>query len=51
MKARTIAELAGGEYFAVEAVVDKSTINTLIPELKASGAEDIIELALSKIVP
>lgn len=51
MKSPTVSELAGGEDFAVEAVVDKATINTLIPELKARGAEDIIELPLSKIVP
>ena len=51
MKAPTISKLATGEFFAVEAVVKKSDINTLIPELKARGAEDIIELPLSKIVP
>lgn len=50
MKAPTVSSLAGGSAFAVEAVVDKSTINTLIPELKARGASDIIELPLSKIV-
>ena len=31
--------------------VPKSEINTLIPQLKARGATDIIELPLSKIVP
>jgi ATP phosphoribosyltransferase len=51
MKAPTVAKLATGEFFAVETVVAKSDINTLIPELKARGAEDIIELPLSKIVP
>jgi ATP phosphoribosyltransferase len=51
MKAPTVAELAGGEAYAVETVVPKSEINTLIPELKARGASDIIELPLSKIVP
>lgn len=51
MKAPTVSELAGGGYFAVEAVVEKAEINTLIPELKAKGASDIIELPLSKIVP
>ena len=51
MKAPTIAELAGGEAFAVETVVPKADINTLIPQLKARGATDIIELPLSKIVP
>ena len=51
MKAPTVAELAGGEAYAVETVVPKSEINTLIPELKGRGATDIIELPLSKIVP
>jgi ATP phosphoribosyltransferase len=51
MKAPTVSKLAHGEFFAVETVVDKNRINTLIPELKAKGAEDIIELPLSKIVP
>jgi ATP phosphoribosyltransferase len=51
MKAPTIAELAGGDAYAVETVVPKGEINTLIPQLKARGATDIIELPLSKIVP
>lgn len=51
MKAPTVSELAGGGYYAVETVVEKTEINTLIPELKARGAQDIIELPLSKIVP
>jgi ATP phosphoribosyltransferase len=51
MRAPTVAELAGGDAYAVETVVPKGEINTLIPELKARGATDIIELPLSKIVP
>jgi ATP phosphoribosyltransferase len=31
-------------------VVNKSDINILIPKLKALGAEDILELDISKIV-
>lgn len=50
-KAPTVSKLAAGEYFAVEGVVPKNEINLLIPELKARGAEDIVELPLSKIVP
>jgi ATP phosphoribosyltransferase len=46
----TISELANGG-FAVESVVAKSTINTLIPSLKDAGATDILELPISKIVP
>ncbi len=49
MKSPTVSKLAGGGY-AVETVVEKRTINTLIPELKDAGATDILELALSKIV-
>jgi ATP phosphoribosyltransferase len=51
MKSPTVSKLAGGEAFAVETVVEKATINTLIPQLKSRGATDIIELPLSKIVP
>lgn len=51
MKAPTVSELAGGDAYAIGTVVPKAQINTLIPELKARGATDIIELPLSKIVP
>lgn len=50
LRSPTVSELFGGGGFAVETVVPKSAINTLIPELKDRGATDIIELALSKIV-
>ena len=50
MRAPTVSELSGGGGFALEAVVAKSDINTLIPALKDEGATDILELALSKIV-
>jgi ATP phosphoribosyltransferase len=51
MKSPTISELSSGDAFAVETVVDKSKINTLIPTLKERGASDIVELPISKIVP
>ena len=50
MKAPTVSELFGGGGYAVETVVPKSEINTLIPALKDAGATDIIELPISKIV-
>ena len=50
MKSPTVNELFGGSGYAVETVVPKSEINTLIPALKDSGASDIIELPLAKIV-
>jgi ATP phosphoribosyltransferase len=50
MKAPTVSELFGEGGYAVETVVLKSEINTLIPALKEAGASDIIELPLAKIV-
>jgi ATP phosphoribosyltransferase len=49
MKSPTLSSLAGGGY-AVETVVEKHSINTLIPALKDAGATDIVELAIGKIV-
>jgi ATP phosphoribosyltransferase len=49
-KSPTVSQLASGG-FAVEAVVEKRTINTLIPALKDAGASDLLELPISKIVP
>jgi ATP phosphoribosyltransferase len=51
MKTPTVSELAGHSGYAVETVVLKETINTLIPALKDRGASDIIELPISKIIP
>jgi ATP phosphoribosyltransferase len=50
MKSPTVSKLFGDDAYAVETVVPKNVINTLIPELKDLGATDIIELPLSKIV-
>jgi ATP phosphoribosyltransferase len=50
MKAPTVSPLSEGGY-AIETVVEKSRVNTLIPHLKAAGATDILELPISKIVP
>jgi ATP phosphoribosyltransferase len=50
MKSPTVSELFGEGGYAVETVVTKTDINTLIPALKDAGATDIIELPLSKIV-
>jgi ATP phosphoribosyltransferase len=49
MKSPTLSSLAGGG-FAVETVVEKRTINRLIPALKDAGASDIVELPIAKIV-
>jgi ATP phosphoribosyltransferase len=50
MKSPTISRLFGTDYYALETVAVKSEINLLIPKLKKHGAEDILELPISKIV-
>jgi ATP phosphoribosyltransferase len=50
MASPTITSLARGDMNAVEAVVPKRGVNTLIPALKAAGARDILEIPISKIV-
>jgi ATP phosphoribosyltransferase len=50
LKSPTVSQLFGGSAYAVETVVHKAEINTLIPALKDQGATDIIELPISKIV-
>jgi ATP phosphoribosyltransferase len=50
MTSPTVNKLANGSDFAVETVVPKRGVNTLIPALKAAGARDILELPISKIV-
>ncbi|MEA2516716.1 MAG: phosphoribosyltransferase [Actinomycetota bacterium] len=51
MRAPTVSQLSESGFLAVETIVAKSAINTLIPRLKALGASDIIELPVTKIVP
>lgn len=51
MKAPTVSQLSETGFYAVETIVPKSAINRLIPELKARGASDIVEIPVTKIVP
>jgi ATP phosphoribosyltransferase len=50
MSSPTITTLAKGDMNAVETVVPKRSVNTLIPALKSAGARDILEIPISKIV-
>ncbi len=50
MKHPTVSQLYKSDYYAVETVISKNDINILIPKLKNLGAEDIIEMEISKIV-
>jgi ATP phosphoribosyltransferase len=51
LKKPTIAHLSDNIWHAVETVVDQYELRDLIPELKRCGAEGIIEIPLSKVVP
>jgi ATP phosphoribosyltransferase len=47
----TVNPLHGEGWFAVETVIDESVVRRLIPDLKAAGAEGIIEYPLNKVIP
>ena len=51
MKKPTVSRLHGIDYYSIQTVVQKSGVNQLIPKLKECGAEDILEIPISKIVP
>jgi ATP phosphoribosyltransferase len=51
MKKPTVSRLHGIDYYSIQTVVPKNTVNQLIPKLKACGAEDILEIPITKIVP
>ena len=46
----TISHLAEEGWLAVETVIDESVVRDIIPQLKALGAEGIIEYPLNKLV-
>jgi ATP phosphoribosyltransferase len=50
LKSPTVSKLFGEDGFAVETVVAKNDINTLIPALKDAGATGILEIPIAKIV-
>jgi ATP phosphoribosyltransferase len=50
MASPTVTQLADRDMHAVETVVPRRGVNTLIPALKSAGARDILELPISKIV-
>jgi len=50
MKKPTVNQLYGSDDYEITTVAAKATVNILIPKLKAAGAEDILEVPISKIV-
>jgi ATP phosphoribosyltransferase len=46
----TVSHLAHSDWLAVETVIDEKIVREIIPQLKALGAEGIIEYPLNKVV-
>ncbi len=46
----TVSHLAQSDWVAVETVIDEKVVREIIPQLKALGAEGIIEYPLNKLV-
>jgi ATP phosphoribosyltransferase len=46
----TISSLSSAGWVAVETIIDEHVVRELIPQLKAAGAEGIIEYPLNKVV-
>ncbi|MSU40260.1 MAG: ATP phosphoribosyltransferase [Pedosphaera sp.] len=46
----TISQLSQAGWVAVETIIDEPIVRQIIPELKAAGAEGIIEYPLNKVV-
>jgi ATP phosphoribosyltransferase len=50
LKRPTVSRLHGVDYYSIQTVVQKGLVNTLIPSLKAAGAQDILEIPIAKII-
>ena len=50
LKTPTISNLADDNWLALNTILDESTVRTIIPRLKAAGANGIVEYPLNKIV-
>ena len=46
----TISHLSSPEWVALETIIDESVVREIIPQLKALGAEGIVEYPLNKVV-
>lgn len=51
LKRPTVSQLTEDGWFAVNTILRESTVRTILPRLKAAGAEGIVEYPLNKIVP
>ncbi len=50
LKNPTISNLSQKGWFAIETIIEEKTVRNIIPQLKAAGAEGIIEYPLNKLI-
>src|SRR6202166_1802851 len=50
LKRPTVSHLSDSEWLAVNTILEESTVRTIIPRLKAAGAQGIVEYPLDKII-
>ena len=51
MKKPTVSALSAEGWCDVDTIIEEKTVRTLIPKLKAAGAEGIVEYPLNKVIP
>jgi len=51
MKGPTVSRLTDSAWVAIETVIEEKTVREILPQLKAAGAQDIIEYPLNKVIP
>ena len=51
MHTPTIADLADGDWIALEVIIEEKVVRDILPELKRAGAAAIVEYPLNKIIP
>jgi ATP phosphoribosyltransferase len=51
MKKPTISSLSDNGWSALEVIIEEKTVKRLLPQLKRSGAQGIIEYPLNKVIP
>jgi ATP phosphoribosyltransferase len=47
----TVSDLSDKDWVAIEVIIDEKTVRDIIPDLKRSGAEGIVEYPLNKVIP
>ena len=46
----TISPLSNPDWVALETIIDESVVREILPQLKALGAEGIVEYPLNKVI-